>query len=288
MRSDNLFRRSRVRVRWFLPTAALLVGAAAPALGQLRDQATAVTSAASSPVEYRISATLTDYCAVERSLPLHYLAFDFHNASCQSGSQVSETKTPTLPRGPFYRDVHIAGYRWVDWSEGHSSPSARHTASVEISKTAITLSASGWLGPASCSKASSGDGPVLVEDTFWQAKLVPEVQFIEDVEHQEQPVTAELVAPETTAVLTLSAGCADARDQSLQYSVTPVVNGVAGPSTYTSPVQKAGKAAIESDATLEGASIHARWNSKTSGDNNELTLTIVQSGAQAEAAHHSQ
>ena len=279
MQCDLYSRQFKVKVRGFLPMAAILLALAVPAVGQLTDKRAGRSSSASSAVKYEISATLTYYCAVERSLPLHQLVFDFHNASCQSRSQAAERKTPTLPNGPLYRDVHLAGYHLVDWNAGHSSPNTRNTANVEISKTATTLSAAGWLGPASCGKGPSGD---VVEDTFWQARVVPEVRFIEDVEHQEEPVTIDLVPPKTTAILPLSAACADAREETLQYSVTSIVSGVAAASTYTSPVLRASQAGIESDGILGEASIRSRWNLQTSGGKSELSLTIVQSGARAE------
>lgn len=279
MQCDLYSRNFKAKVGAFLPMAAILIALAVPAVGQSTDERLGGSSAASSAVKYEISATLTYYCAVERSLPLHQVVFDFHNASCQSRSQAAERKTPTLPNGPLYRDVHLAGYHLVDWNAGHSSPNTRNTANVEISKTATTLSAAGWLGPASCGKGPSGE---VVEDTFWQARVVPEVRFVEDVEHQEEPVTIDLVPPRTSAMLTLSAACADAHEETLQYSVTRVITGVAEASTYTSPVLRASKAGTESDGIVGGASIHSRWNFQTSGGKNELNLTFVQSGAQAE------
>jgi hypothetical protein len=253
---------------------------AAPAVGQLKDQEKAgAAAAANSSLKYQVCATVTDYCAVARALPLHQVLFDLHNASCQERRQVIERKTPTLPKGPLYRNVGIAGYHLIDWTEGHPSPRTRNTAKIEISRTATTLAASGWLEKASCSKGPSGE--VLVEDTFWQARVVPEVQFVEDVEHQEPPVTVDLVPPKTTAVLRLSALCADDREESLQYSVTPIVDGVAQSSIYTSPVLRAGKAGIESDASLGAVSIHSYWSPQSLKGKTELRLTILQFGGRS-------
>ena len=232
-------------------------------------------AAADASLKYQISATLSDYCPGERTLPLHEILFDFHNKSCRAGSHVAERKTPTLPNGPLYTNVHIAGYHLIDWSEGHPSPNTRNTAKVEFSKTATTLSASGWLSKATCTKKPAGDvqaKDVLAEDTFWQARVVPEVQLIEDVQKQEPAVTADLVPPQTTAVLRLSATCTSDRPQSLEYTVTPVINGVAQASIYTGEL-KAGEKANENGT--DGASIHALWRSSPAKGASELSVSIV-------------
>jgi hypothetical protein len=279
----------RFELQWLPLVAAILIAVAAPAMGQLTDglrgqrqddQQTSEKAPGEASVKYQIRATLTDYCPVEKSLVLHEVLFDFHNASCRGRNQVSERKTPTLPNGPLYRNVRIAGYHFIDWSEGHPSPSTRNTAKVEISKTATTISASGWLAQASCSTGRSG--AALIEDTRWQAKVVPEVQLTEDEEREEPAVIADLVPPKTTAVLMLSASCASDREESLQFTVTPIVNGVAQPSTYSSPVLRPGKTQIESDATLGAASIHSHWSPQPSKGESELSVTIVGSGVRVE------
>jgi len=271
-----------LELRLLLPLAAVLIAAAPSAVGQLLGQDKAEASAvASSSVKYRVSATLTEYCPAERSLNLHQVIFDFHNASCQDRRHVVERKTPTLPNGPRFRNVRIAGYHFIDWTEAHSSPSTRNAANVELSKTATTVSAAGWLGKASCREGPSGK--TVVDDTFWQARVVPEVKFIEDVEHQEPPVTVDIVPPKTSTVLTLSASCAGDREESLQYSVVLFVNGAVQSSIYTSPVLRARKTGIESAAPVGSASIHSRWSpkslkGKTEKGKTELSLTIVESG----------
>ena len=234
-------------------------------------------AAADASLKYQISATLSDYCPVERTLPLHEVLFDFHNKSCRAGSHVAERKTPTLPNGPLYTNVHIAGYHLIDWSEGHPSPNTRNTAKVEFSKTATTLSASGWLSKATCTKKPAGDvqaKDVLAEDTFWQARVVPEVQLIEDVQQQEPTVTAELVPPQTTAALKLSAAaCASDRPQSLEYTVAPIINGVAQASIYTGELEADKKA---SESAMDGAiSVHALWSLSPSKGGSELSVTIA-------------
>ena len=232
-------------------------------------------AAADASLKYQISATLTDYCPLERTLPLHEVMFDFHNKSCRAGTKVAERKTPTLPHGPLYTNVHLAGYHLIDWSDGHPSPNTRNTAKVEISKTATTLSASGWLDKSTCTKKPAGDVQakgVLAEDTFWQARVVPEVQFMEDLQQQEPAVTADLIPPQTTAVLKLSAACTSDRPQSLEYTVTPVINGVAQASIYTSELQVDKKA---SESEWDGVSIHALWNALPAKGASELSVTIV-------------
>jgi hypothetical protein len=272
----------QLKLQLLLRWAGVLLAMAAPAVGQRKDQEKASAAAtADSSLKYQVRATVTDYCPVERSLNLHQVLFDFHNASCQDRRPAVERKTPTLPNGPRFRNVRIAGYHFIDWSEGHSSPNTRNAANVELSKTTTTLSASGWLEKASCSKDPSGNA--IVDDTFWQARVVPEVQFVEDVEHQEPPVTVDIVPPQTSAVLRLSVLCADDREESLQYSVTPIVDGAAQPSIYTSPVLRAGKAGIESDASLGAVSIHSHWSppslkGKIEKGKTELSFTIVESG----------
>jgi hypothetical protein len=267
----------QLKLQLLLCWAGVLLAMAAPAVGQGKDQEKASAAAtANSSLKYQVRATVTDYCPVERSLNLHQVLFDFHNASCQDRRHAVDRKTPTLPNGPRFRNVRIAGYHFITWSEGHSSPNTRNAANVELSKTTTTLSASGWLEKASCSKDPSGNA--IVDDTFWQARVVPEVQFVEDVEHQEAPVTVDIVPPQTTAVLTLSGSCADERAESLQYSVTAIVNGVAQSSIYTSPVLAASKTGIESDATLGSASIRSHWSPQSLKGKTELSLTLVQSG----------
>jgi hypothetical protein len=273
-------------LRLLLHWAAVLIAMAAPATGQVKGEEKAgSSSAANNSVKYQVRATVTSYCPVARALPLHEVLFDFHNPSCQERRQVTERKTPTLPKGPFYRNVRIAGYHFLDWAAGHSSPNTRNTANVELTKTATTLSASGWLGQASCNKGSSGH--IVVEDTFWQARVVPEVRFVEDVERHGPPATADIVPPKTTAVLTLSASC-DGRDESLQYSVTPIVNGVAEPAIYTSPVLAANQAGVENDVTVDSLSLKSHWGPQSSTGKrtrgkSELSLTIVPSGGQSGA-----
>jgi len=237
------------------------------------------SGATSSSLTYRVSATITYYCPVEKTLNLHELIFDFHNDSCQDSRQVAERKTPTLPYGPLYRNVRISGYHWIDWGEGHPSPYSRHDAKIEITKTATTLSASGSLAKASCSQSASGKG--VVEDSFWQAKAVPEVTLLDEEQHPQLPVEAEIVPPQSSAVLKFPAGCSGDREPALQYAVTPLLNGVAQAAMYTSPLLTAGKSATEKDAALGATSIHARWSPQTSGENSgesELTVTISGSG----------
>jgi hypothetical protein len=154
----------------------------------------------------------------------------------------------------------------------------RDGAKVDISKTPTTLSASGWLSKASCSVGASGK--TLAKGTFWKAKVVPEVQFVEDAENEEPAVVVEVVPPKATAVLSLSSACTDNRQESLQYSITPIVNGVAQPSIYASPMQAASKAGIESDATVGALSLHSRWSAQSSSGQSELTLTISASSAE--------
>jgi hypothetical protein len=263
-------------LRW----AAVLVLVAPYARGQAVSPRTASAS-----LKYQISATITNYCPVEKTVNLHPLLFDFHNNSCLDSRRVSELKTPTLPQGPLYRNVRIAGYHFIDWSEGHSSPNSRNEAKIEISKTAGTVTAAGSLGKASCSKAASGKS--VVEETFWQASIVPEVTLLEDEQQQPPPVTSEIVPPQTTAELTFSSTCPSEREPSVQYSVTPVVNGMAQAAIYTSPLLTASKPATEKDATLGSlgmgsALIHAKWSPQTSSTS-ELTVTIPPAGNQEPA-----
>ena len=260
-------------MRCLLQVAAISIITAMVAAAQQSDE----KAAADASLKYQISATLSDYCPVERTLPLHEVLFDFHNKSCRAGSHVAERKTPTLPNGPLYTNVHIVGYHLIDWSEGRPSPYTRNTAKVEISKTATTLSASGWLDKATCTKNPEGAGlagDVLAEDTFWQARVVPEVQLIEDVQQQEPTVTAELVPPQTTAALKLfAAACASDRPQSLEYTVTPIINGVAQASIYTGELEADKKAG---ESAMDGAiSVHALWSSSPSKGGSELSVTIA-------------
>jgi hypothetical protein len=269
-------RNDGLRLRWLLQVAAISIVTAMVAAAQQNGEKAADTS-----LKYQISATLTDYCPVERTLPLHEVMFDFHNKSCGKRSPVHELKTPTLPHGPLYTNVHLAGYHLIDWSEGQPSPSTRNTAKVEISKAATTLSASGWLEKATCTNGPKGD--VLAEDTFWQAKVVPEVQFMEDVEQQEPAVLAELVPPQTAAVMKLFASCDSDREQSLQYKVTPIVNGVPQPSSYTGEL-KAGEKSV--DAGTDGSiSVRSRWSALSAKGESELSITIAAGKAVKEPAN---
>jgi|SRR5208283_2399442 len=252
---------------WFR-VAPLLLVLTVPAPAQEKSDG---TRAANNPVRYQISATITHYCPIEKTVNLHPLVFDFHNNSCQESRRVSELKTPTLPQGPLYRNVRVAGYHFNDWSEGQPSPHSRNEAKIEISKTAATVTATGSLGKASCSKGSAGN--TAVEETLWQAKVVPEVKLLEDEQRQPPPVTAEIVPPQSAAEITFSSTCASDREPSVQYSVTPLVDGVAQAEIYTSPLLTAAKGAIEKNGILGSASIHARWSPQTSGES-KLTVTI--------------
>lgn len=270
--------RASFELRFLLPLVAVLVVVVSPAAGQLPDQERA-GAAASGPVKYQISATITDYCPVEKIVILHALLFDFHNNSCQNPRRVSELKTPTLPNGPLYRDVRISGYHFADWKEGQPSPNTRNEVKVEISKTAATLTASGMLGKASCSKSATGNA--AVEETVWRASIVPEVTLLED-EQRPQDLAAEIVPPQTTAVLKLSATCESDRPQSLQYTVTPILNGVAQASIYTGELQ-ANKKANENGT--DGASIHALWSSLPAKGESELSVTVANGKSVKEPAN---
>src|SRR6266853_898716 len=98
----------------------------------------------SGSLQYRISATLTDSCPVQKTVNVHPLRFDFHNASCQSRKHVSERKLPTLPQSPRSKNVRIAGYHFSDWSDGLLSTNTRNAEHIGLSFTAATLTASGW------------------------------------------------------------------------------------------------------------------------------------------------
>ena len=261
-------------LRLLVLVATVLIAFAFPAVGQANDQEKA--AAPNGSVKYQISATVTDSCRVERSLNLHEVVFDFNNASCEDRKHVIDKKIPTLPKGPRFTNVRIAGYHFVNWSEGQSSPIGNGS-KVDLSKTPTTLSASGWLAKASCSAGTSGKA--LVKGTFWKAKVVPEVQFVEDAENEEPAVMVEVVPPKATAVLSLSSSCTNDRAESLQYSITPIVNGVAQPSIYASPVLAASKTGSESQATAGALSIHSHWSPQSSSGQSELTLTISGPGA---------
>jgi len=274
----------RFQLRPIFCRAVVLAVLGARASGQVGDPGQAGTVLASgSPLRYQISATVTDYCPVQRLVNLHQVMFDLHNASCQDRRHVTERKVPTLPNGPRYKDVRIAGYHFIDWSDGHSSPDTRNTANIEVNRTATSLSASGWLGKASCNAGPSGK--TLVQDTFWQAKLVPEVQFVEGEEHTATPVIAEIVPPQVTAIEKLPASCVD-QEQTLQYSVTPILDGVAQSSIYTSPRLASKKTGVENDGTLDGMSIHSHWSAPSAQGETELRVTILQSGSESVRPTH--
>ncbi|MFZ1006664.1 MAG: hypothetical protein WAN65_07505 [Candidatus Sulfotelmatobacter sp.] len=260
--------RASFELRFLLLWVAVLVAVVPPAAGQLPDQEKA-GAAASGSAKYQISATVTDYCPVEKTVTLHFLLFDFHNNSCQNPRRVSDLRTPTLPYGPLYRDVRISGYHFADWKEGQPSPNARNEVRMEISKAASTLTASGTLGKASCGKSATGKS--IVEETIWQASIVPEVTLLE-YERRQQEVAAEIVPPQTTAVLNFSAGCDSDHPQSLEYTVTPIGNGVAQASIYTGELQ-ADKRANESGDSA--ASIHALWSSLPAKGESELSVSVV-------------
>lgn len=273
MMKDLLRCERRSAFRTWLQVVAGLLALTACGLAQEKSNAASIPN---SSLKYQVKATITYYCPVAKTVSLHPLLFDFHNNSCQESRHVSEIKTPTLPQGPLYRNVRIAGYHFIDWSDDHSSPNSRNEAKIEISKTAATITASGSLGKASCSKGASGK--TVVEETFWQASIVPEVTLLEDEQQQQTPVAAEIVPPQTTANLTFSSTCSSEREPSVQYSVMAFVNGLAQSAIYTSPLLTAGNAATGKDATLGSigmgsALIHANWNPQTSGKS-ELTVTI--------------
>jgi hypothetical protein len=268
--------RASLELRFLLPWVGVLVAVVAPAAGQLADREKAAASASGS-VKYRISATVTEYCPVEKTVTLHPLLFDVHNNSCENPRRVSDLRTPTLPNGPLYRDVRISGYHFADWKEGQPSPNTRNEAKMQISKTTATLTASGTLGKASCGKSATGKA--TVEETVWQASIVPEVTLLED-ERQPQEITAEIVPPQTSANLTFASTCASDRQPSVQYSVTLFVNGIAQDSIYTSPLLTAGPAATEpadKGAARGSALVQARLTSQTSG-RSVLTVTIFEAG----------
>jgi len=225
----------------------------------------------------QLSATLTYYCTVRRSQDLHPVLFDFHNVSCTERQQVADHKLPTLPKSPRYRDVGIAGYHFADWSEGQASPHTQNRTQVELSKTATTISATGWLEKASCSKNPSEEN--AVQETLWQAAVVPEVQFIEDEGHQESAAAEAVidVHRRASAILTLHSSCADAHELSLQYSVAPITKDAAQAPVYTSPVLN-GDQAGHDDRVEDSESIHARWSRRSAKGNTTLRITIARPG----------
>ncbi len=262
MMMKNLFRWERHSNLKTVLAAFFLIALTAPVLAQ--------EIAANRALKYQIQAKMTDYCPVEKTVILHPLLFDFHNNSCQNPKRVSELKTPTLPHGPFYRDVRISGYHFADWKEDQPSPKSRNEAKIEISKTAATVTASGTLGKAFCGKGATGNASV--EETVWQASIVPEVTLLE-YEPRQQEVAAEIVPPQSTAVLKLSAICDSGRPQWLQYTVTPIVNGIAQTSTYVGELQP-DKKAVES--AVDGAmSIRTVWSSLAAKGASELCVTIA-------------
>jgi len=227
--------------------------------------------------KYQLSATLTYYCTVRRTQDLHPVLFDFHNASCAERQQVVDHKLPTLPKSPRYRDVRIAGYHLADWSEGQPSPHTQNRAQIEVSKTATTISASGWLEKASCSKGLSGEN--LVQETLWQAAVVPEVQFIEDEGHEEPATEAVIDAHRrASSVLALHSSCADAHELSLQYSVAPMTEDTAAAPVYTSPVLNADQSGHDEYVNGDSLSIRTRWSHRSAKGDTILRITISRPG----------
>ena len=227
---------------------------------------------------YKVDAIITYTCSQQppdRNLPA--VTFDFHNNSCEDRHNVGDTKTPVLPSGGNIvpGSAFISGWHYVNWPDGHSSPNTRNQTSVSPSFTSTTVSAAGWLDTASCGNI----GPIhhFFNDTFWQAAIVPECRLTLLAEQTATgTIKVPAALPTTIANINLPTICNEPGPHSFSYVVTPIVNGVANPPLYSSPVRTESEKGVHDSVILGPVTIAASWNPQPINGFSQVALTISQ------------
>jgi hypothetical protein len=204
--------------------------------------------------KYKFTAKTSYSCNASPTTNLPGIPIHFENRACESGQNVTDTRTPPLPSGPGITDAAIVGYHFA------GGPSAVNVTHIGVSYTATTITASGSLDTASCINTPFSHS--LLHDTHWDAVLVPEVRYTQAVEHDETagPTLVSASLPTTNVNLSIPSACFEPGSKTFSYVVTPVINGVEQNPLYTSPNQTGSEHGVTDQANLGGVTINGQWN----------------------------
>ncbi len=204
--------------------------------------------------KYKVTAKTSYACHTNPTINLPGIPIHFENRACESGQNVTDTRTPPLPSGPGIADAVIVGFHFA------GGPSAQNVTHIGVTYTATTITAAGSLDTATC--VNTFISHTFIHDTHWDAVLVPEVRYTQAVEHDETggPSLVDASLPTTSVNLTIPSACFEPGPKTFSYVVTPVVNGVEERPLYVSPNQTGSEHGVTDQGNLGGITITGQWN----------------------------
>jgi hypothetical protein len=226
-------------------------------------------------VEYAMTAKVVYSCSVPQTVNLPEQDFDFHNDSCEDRKDESDTRTPTLPVDATFSNVAVSGEHYINWDGAHQSPNTRNQSSIGVSYTTTTVTAAGWLDTASCTNFIAGKK--LDHDTFWQARVVPEVSYVLAQQHIEPTTTIQVQAQDgtTSGNLSFNTSCGETGVKIFSYSVTPIVKGQAQAPIYVSPDIQGNQDGVSDKQVLNTFIIDANWNPVPVAGKTQVSIQVA-------------
>ena len=196
--------------------------------------------------KYKVVAHGTYSCTSTPTVDLPAVGFHFENRACESGTNVTDSKTPALPSGPGISNASIVGYRFA------AGPSAQNVTHIGVNYTANQVTAAGSLDTASC--INTPFSHTFLHDTHWDATVIPQARYTQASEHNETggPTLVDATLPTTNAQIPLPSACFEPGAKTFSYSIVPVVNGVEQKALYSSPNQTGSEHGVTDQANLGG------------------------------------
>lgn len=219
--------------------------------------------------KYKVVAQATYFCTQTQNVELPAVGFGFSNRACESGTNVTDTKTPQLPGGPTLHNVAIAGTRFA------SGPDTANVTHIGVSYTATQVTAAGFLDSASC--ISTPFSHTFLHDTHWNASVVPQVRYDQTVEHDEKPaaVVVDAQLPNTNINIAVPSQCFEPGTKTFSYQIIPIINGVDQNPLYVSPQQSGSEHGVSDQAPLGGMTINGQWNPNPVAGFSQVSVSIA-------------
>jgi hypothetical protein len=219
--------------------------------------------------KYKVVAVATYYCTQTQNVEVPAVGFGFSNRACESGTNVTDTKTPLLPSGPTLHNVGIVGTRFG------SGPDIDNVTHIGVSYTATQVTAAGFLDSASC--ISTPFSHTFLHDTHWNATVIPAVRYDQTVEHDEQPapVMTDAQLPTTNVNIPIPSQCFEPGTKTFSYQIIPVINGADQKALYVSPQQTGSDHGVSDQAALGGMTISGQWNPNPVAGFSQVAVSVA-------------
>jgi len=219
--------------------------------------------------KYKVVARATYFCTQSQNVELSAVGFAFSNRACESGTNVTDTKTPQMPSGPTLHNIAIVGTRFG------SGPDIDNVTHIGVSFTATQVTAAGFLDSASCINTPFSHS--FLHDTHWNATVIPQVRYDQAVEHDEEPaaVFVDAKLPTTNVNIPVPSQCFEPGTKTFSYQIIPVINGVDQKPLYVSPQQSGSEHGVVDQAPLGGITINGQWNPNPVAGLSQVAVSIA-------------